>query len=281
MSIRTIATDMQLVIQSATGLGLEDTIIPGNNAYGSYVQLLTGAEVTDDAYGIWINLSNNTVSAVARDSFAKVGVDPSGGTTFIDKIPDLGCSSAGTISASNGGCGGMTYYFPLFIKAGSAIGIAASVNNATVGTLKASVRLFCKPSGIPPRTGTFVRSFGAIAASSSGVPIVPNGSGSKSAFVQLGSALAESLWYWSLGVCCNNSNMTNNTSVWDLYLGDGTNMRSVIVDMIVMPGSLETLAYTCLGQNMLAQIGEKVYSRAGSNSTSPTGMSAIAYGMGG
>lgn len=270
--------EFALVIASATSTAGGVTVTPGNNTYGSYAQVIAGSSVTDDAYGIWINVNANAVSGAARNSIAKLGLDQAGGTSYTDTILDLGCACAGDINAAGGG---ISYYFPLLIKSGTSVGIAVSVNNATVGTCKSYCRLFCKPVGIPPRAGSFVRTFGSSPSTSAGTAVTPNGSGSKSAYVQLGSAVADTLWAWCLGVGCNNSSMTNTAAGWDLAIGTSSQKQIVINDQLVMPGATETLSYISPAMPGLAVSGDLVYVRAGSNAPSATGLSAIAYGVGG
>lgn len=257
------------------------TVTPGNDTYGTYAQVIAGAAVTSDAYGIWINFNSNSVSAVARDTIAKIGFDPAGGTTYTDVALDLLCSCAGIIGGT--GLGGVWYYFPLWIPAGTSIGVAASVHNATVGTLASFCKLAIKPSNSSalPRTGTFVRTFGSTPASSSGTAITPNAAGSKSAYVQLGSATAEPLWYWCLGVGCNNTVMNNNSCAWDLALGDASNKLNVIVDQLSHQTASEVQAFQSPGVAADAATGSLVYVRAGSSAAQVTGISAAAYAVGG
>ncbi len=47
----------------ASAYGL--SVTPGNNTKGSYGQLISGASLTDDVYGIYVNINSNTVSATA------------------------------------------------------------------------------------------------------------------------------------------------------------------------------------------------------------------------
>ena len=111
--------------------------------------------------------------------------------------------------------------------------------------------------------------------------MTPNSAGGKSAFVQLGAPLTESLWYWTLGVGCNNAAMSNNQATWDLAIGDATDRRIVIADQLVIPTAAEVLAYTSAGAAAGASPGDRVWVRAGASAVSPTGMSAAAYGVGG
>jgi beta-phosphoglucomutase-like phosphatase (HAD superfamily) len=59
-----------LIIASASGapgasVGASTT--PGNNSYGSYASIMSGATVTDDVYGLWIIVNTGFVSGSARE----------------------------------------------------------------------------------------------------------------------------------------------------------------------------------------------------------------------
>lgn len=256
-------------------------ITPGNDAYGTYVQLLSAAQVTDDAYGIWICINSVAVSAVTRNLLANIGADPGGGTAYQVVIPDLLGSCAGSMTGT--GLGGIWYYFPLGFRAGTSLACQMSVHNATVGTGNCFVKLVRQPSqGVPPRVGSYVRAFGVTSASSSGTAVTPNGAGSKSAYVQLGTiAAGDVLWSWCGGIGCDNSVMSNNQSTWDFAIGSASNKRIVISDQLVIPTAAEVLAYTSPGATAIGIGGDGLYVRAGGSASSPTGMSAIMYGVGG
>ena len=255
------------------------TITPGNNAYGSYTQLIAGASVTDDVYGIWININAMAVSGSARDALVKIGVDPAGGSSYTDFVVDLSGSCAG---AANGtGLGGIVYYFPLRVRAGTSIALAASVNNGTVGTCSAWCWLKSKQSHPErARIGSFVRTFGSTLASSSGTALTP-GTNAKGSYVQLGSALVEPLWFWQIGVFNNNAVGNNNPLAFDLALGTASNKRIVIADLPIIANTAEALHYVSLGAEAVGAPGDLVYARAAAQGAPSTGWSAAAYGIGG
>ena len=96
-------------------------ITPGLNTMGSWVQLLTGAQMANDAYGILININNSSTSATTRNILLDVGVDNAGGTSYTVKIPYL---MGGHASPYNIGSGGIWYYFPLFIPKSSGVPVS-------------------------------------------------------------------------------------------------------------------------------------------------------------
>lgn len=284
--LATKANTFGLVIASHVNVGatLGVSVTPAQNAYGSYAQVIAGASLTDDAYGIWININSGNVSAAVRDTLVTIGIDPAGGTSYTDTINHLLGSCA---AAYNGASivGGHFYYFPIRIRAGSSVGAKASVNNATVGTINVAARFFCRPTRPELiRYGSYVKTFGEVTATSKGTDVTSGGSNAKGSWVQLGSNLTESLWFWQIGHGMNQTGMNNNGSLWDLGLGDGSNNRIVIADRYVQTNAAEILA-TPHGAEFNAHMegtsGVGVYARAASPGTAQTGWSAAAYGVGG
>src|SRR5882672_122964 len=283
MSIRALnqtLPEFGLVIASATNAASGTTITPGNNAYGSYAQLIAGASVTDDVFGFWINLNTLAVSGSARDGLLKIGTDRSGGSSFTDTtIIDLLVSCAGANAGNNSG--GIWYFLPFRLPAGTSIGAAVSVNNATIGACSAFVQLRCKPKYAPPRCATFMRAFGTAPSTSSGTALTPS-NGSKSAYVQVGSALADQIWYWCLGVGSNNAVMQTVAGAFDLaVVVSMTINRRVIADQLVVCNTAEAQGFRSLGEYGLGNIGDKVFIRGGANGVWNTGCSVAAYGFGG
>jgi len=259
-------------------LAVGSTIVPGNNVYSAYSQVIVAV---DDVYGLWLNISNIGVSGLAKDALAKIGVDPAGGTAFVDKIIDIACSSAGALSGTGGL--GIWYYFELGIRAGSSIAVAVSTNNAVVGTSTVFIQLVGRPTGpVAPRAGSFVQAFGSSPATSSGTAITPGSAGASSAWIQLGSALTAPIWAWNLGICINNSIQNNNIGTWDLGIGDASNKRVVIADLANVTTTAETHYFKSISTRGQGNVGDGVFVRGrAAGGTALTGLSVIAHGTGG
>lgn len=279
MTVRNAFCEFQWLPSHSSSIGA--SVTPGNNTYGSYVQLLPAASLTERAYGIQFAINSMSSSGIARDAMFKFGTDPAGGSSFVDIGTDIACSCASPIGGT--GVGVITPVIPIRFEAGSSIGVAMSVNASTVGTASAFCRLIWKPShpDLVPRTGTALRSYGTNPGTSSGTAVTPNGAGSKSAFVQLGTiAAGDSPWFWFGGIFCNNSAMSNNPSWWDWALGSSTTVnRTIIADDIIAPSTAETLTRLWQGAYAQGNPGDGVFARAGGPATSPTGMSAGAYAV--
>lgn len=255
------------------------TVTPGNNTFGSYVSILAPAALTEDCYGLWIHLGNNSTSAAIRDMLWNVGIDRTGGTTYTTLIPNLVCAGAGTAAAQPG----VVYYFPIFIPSGSQLAAQSSVNNATAGAPKMWVRAFGKPSRAElPRYGHFVRSFGEVAASSRGTLVVPGNSGAEGSWTQLGSATGDDLWWWQIGMGLADTTATQQAYFADLSVGTTTEKRLVIQDEMWMETTAEVQAQVH-GWNYYHEVpsGANVYGRASAQSTSDADFSMVAYGVGG
>lgn len=264
------------------------SVTPGaSNAYGSYTSILAGASVTDDAYGLEIVVDNAYVNATDRGMLVTIGFDPAGGTSFGglggvtgNEISDLLCSGAYVWYSNAAPAAGHRFYFPVFVKAGTSIGAKAQTNAATAGTVRVSVRAFCKPEHPEyVRAGSFVRTLGANTTTTDGVSIT-QGTASEGSWTEIGTA-ADDLWYIETGIGARSATQSANLSHVDVSIGDATNKRVVVRDAFFWAGNDEstakagrTSAYATIAN------GDKVYARAQS-SGAISGMSIACYAVGG
>jgi hypothetical protein len=263
------------------------TVTPAQNAYGTYAQVLAGAQLalfTEDAFGIWININSGSVSAQARDMLCTIGIDPAGGSSagaVTDLINGLACPMSSPW-VTDRDAGGISYFFPLRIKAGSSIWAKVAVNNASVFTVRVQIRLFCKPK--QPhlvKAGAFVTTFGAAVGTSNGTAVVP-GQASEGTWTQLGSALTKPHWFWQLGFGINQAVADNAAFACDLGIGDGTNNRVAILEDTAFTTTVERCRVDHVGGYLDASIGDKVYGRIQASALTATNtQSMIAYGVGG
>lgn len=256
------------------------SITPGNNTYGSYTQVLSGANVAKDVFGILIHINSNATSTAARDTIVTIGVDPAGGTSYTDLIPNLlGSSAAGAISIAGGS--GIHYFFPLWIKSGSTVAAKASVNNATVGTLRVRIQVF----GLPRDrrnivVGTKCLAYGITAGSSTGTSVTP-GTTNEGSWTSLGTiASTDNPWWWQYGMGVNNGTITAVSYGSDLGIGDASNKVIVGEDRIWTGSTAETWSDDGVGQGYYqAKAGDIVYGRSQASGTAITGLSMAAYGV--
>lgn len=258
------------------------SVTPGNNTKGSWAQLLAGAAVLYDVWEIWINIHGGQVSAAARDIIVDIGIDTAGGTSYTVHIPDLIGSAAAFFSTGiNAVGGGHTYYFPLYIPAGSSIAARASVNSATVGTVRAWVRLYGKPRfpELAPR-GDKVVAYGITAASSRGTIVTP-GTTSEGSYVSLGTTSLDH-WWWQLGMGVNDATTNPLWLTGDLAFGTVGTKVSLIEDECWLTDTVEGIAKTNnVPAEYLRQVpsGSELFARAQCSGTLDAEYSMAAWGL--
>lgn len=251
------------------------SITPGNNSYGSYASLLSS--LTYDCYFVKVQILAGATSNQARDLIVTIGIDPAGGTSYQTWIPDLLGSNA---SAGNIIGGGFLYYFPLYAPAGSQIAAKASVNNATVGTVRVMIQLFGQPSR-PDAIwcGSSVEAVGIVSGSSRGTTVTP-GTTSDGSWTSLGTTTQRCL-FWQLGAGLNDAAMAGDVSfTCDLSTGDGTNQSPIITDVLMGTTALEQMALANSPEGWRdVPAGATIYGRMQGSGTAESNHSLAAYGV--
>lgn len=193
------------------------SVTPAQNAFGSWTQVLAAASVTQNVRGVLVTFTNTNVSGQAKDCVVDIGVDPAGGTSYTTLIPALFASNTPGVTSEPG----TSYYFPVAIASGSSIAARASVNNATVGTVRVQITVFGSPT-VSTKAGTAVQAVGFTAASSSGTAVTP-GQAAEGSWTTVGTLDAES-WFFQLGVGINTGTATGGLLSFDAAEGDGNTM---------------------------------------------------------
>jgi hypothetical protein len=246
---------------------------------GSYAQVLTAANVAKDVFGLHIQFNSNAVSAAARDTICDIGVDAAGGTSYTVLIPSLLASSAAPALGATGV--GLNYYFPLYIKAGSTVAVRASVNNATVGTLRAKIRIFGAPRDRRDvSVGSKVIAYGISTGTSTGTAVTP-GTTSEGTWTSLGTiATGDNPWFWQYGVGINQGTITAVGYTGDLGIGDASNKAIVGEDRVWQGTTGEQWYDDGYGiHHYQAKEGDIVYGRLQCSGTAVSGISMAAYGV--
>jgi hypothetical protein len=260
---------------------LTKSVTPAQNAYGSYTTLIAGANLTEDVYELDVYVGTIAISAAARDGMFQIGVDPTGGTSFSPIVADVVAGPAAVFFQN--AVGGTAYRFPILIRAGSSVGIAGSVNSATLTAFLADCFVRGKPTrpDLIPLVGQFVRSYGASIATSAGTTVVP-GTSAEGLWYEIGT-LVDTIGYFEVGYGINDSTMTTIQYDVDIAIGDATNKRIVAQGITFMASANETLSKG-IGQGFYAQgnPGDKLYARSqSSNNTIDDNQSIAIYGVGG
>ena len=181
-----------------TGIG---TNIPGNasaNVKGANTQVLTG--IAEDCYGIHLMFSGTGATSVAQRHYVDLIIDPAAGAG--------GAGSSWSVIISNlffnasrlgtSGAFGTHFYFPLYLKKGTAIGLVHQ-SSTTTTALRGCVKIFGKPKRIDAiRCGTTVQTLGTT-GSTAGTAITPGTSAWGSYTATLGTLTHDS-WWWQGGI---------------------------------------------------------------------------------
>ena len=255
-------------------------ITPGTApTMGSWTQLLSGAAVVNDVYGVLICINSFSSSATTRNVHIDIGVDNAGGTNYVTKIPYLLGGHAAPYNVGSGGC---WYYFPLYIPAGSSIAARGAGNVTTAGYVYITV--FGQPRRPDAvRVGSKVYSFGQTTASATGTTVTP-GTTADGTAVQVGSATTEPLWWWQVGYTCVDTTMSLATVHCDVLAGTTTgNAKILLADSPVIVTAAEQISNlpTTVGCAAAVATGQNIYVRCQSSATADSAISMMAWGLGG
>ena len=247
------------------------------NTKGTAVTLLSGATVTEDVYGIALNFFGGATSAAVRQFLADLLIDEAGGTSWSAKIANLIVDAPSLLFM------GYSYYFPLYIKAGTSIGMQAQCQAATIA-LRCAVKVFGKPSHPHLlRVGTRVETLGADTATSAGVVVTP-GTNALGAYTASLGTLANDNWWWQMGYAINDSTITSAVYHLDVKAGNGTNDKLCIEGILTSGSAVEQMAKTAFGYGLPIRrvaAGSNVYVRAAAMAGAPdSNVSVCAYALG-
>jgi len=249
------------------------TFTAAAGSYGSYVALLAGAAVTEDCYGILINVNSVATASAVRNMLVTIGRDPSGGTSYTDWLTDLNVGNASTYI--NGG--GSWYYFPMYIRAGTSLAVKGNGSSATTGL--ANINIFGQPRN--PAAIRVATKFASFGISGTGGTTITVGSTSDGAWTSLGTA-PRSLWWWQMGCNANDTSLANQAYHLDLAAGDASNKKILIENMLVTGRTTEEFNNAPLTVGCTANVasGRTIYARAQSSTIADTGFAVSAYGCG-
>lgn len=252
-----------------------DALTPVVGSEGGWVSLATGANVSQDVYGVLITINSGNTSATIRNILIDIGVDPAGGTSYTAILTDL----IGSQAANAVDCG-IWYYFPIFIRAGSQIAARAQASNTS--TVRVSIQLFGKPSRPEMlNVGTYSQTLGGTEVD--GTSFTPGNSSAESAsWVSLGTT-SKDLWWWQLGVGISSSTTTSLMYHIDLAWGDASNKYMIIENKrLHLPGTSERISYIPdINGFCSVPAGGELFVRGSCSGTAVTGFYAKAYGVGG
>jgi hypothetical protein len=256
------------------------------NTKGANTNMLNG--IAEDCYGILIGFSGQSATTVARRCMVDLLIDPAAGvgnagSSWSVIINNLYANSP-TIGTT--GCFGYWYFFPLYLKAGTAIGTAHQ--NLVAGTLPLPVYIMVVGKPKRPdlvKVGTKVQTLGATVASTTGTAVTPSTSNSTRSWSATLGTISDDKWWWQLGIGSNDTSMTARSYLFDV----GANATNKILCMQGIPynvtGSIEQASMGAMGflpPYKEISSGQDVYVRGISVGGAPdSSMTAIVYALGG
>lgn len=266
-------------------------VVPTNT-----IQLATTAEVAHDVYGIQLCMNNYDASNAIRNGRVRImtsrnDTGPDTNSVIINDLLMGGCTTPLT------DFGGIWYYFPLFIAAGSSIWAQAlgSVATSAVSTeFHVGMWLFGRPKHPEiARVGRYVDTFGITAATHTGTAITL-GTASEQAFAQIGNTTTRPYWWAQMGFSYNDASTTNaalhlDLAKWDpskaIIGSDAALVRNVLIqDQLWITNTTEQVSCRPYYGGMTGRqvpTGSIIVGRGQTSGVSDTGPSIAAYMLGG
>lgn len=267
---------------SNTALG---TNCPGHanaNTKGANTALLAG--IAEDCYGIAILLMGGATDATIRRQLTDILIDPdagagNAGASWSVSIANL--LSSGPAFGTNRT--GYWFYFPLYLKAGTAIGAAHQDLVATTQALRVAVRIFGKPRRPDALTcGTKVQTLGVDTSTTAGTTITPGTSGAWGSYTASLGTLNNDSWWWQLGCGTADTTMSAINMLFDVAC-NATNKIICAQEILYSANSDEHSGKQAFGSCLPIQYigaGQNVYARANcTNSAADSGNTVAVYAM--
>jgi len=250
------------------------SVTPGSGSKGSYYQLASGANLANDVYGIRLWFTTGSTTSTIRDILADIGIDPAGGTSYSQTG---GINNIFVPQASSAVNSGRWFYFPLFIKAGSSVGVRGQANNTS--TFRCAAWFFGKPTS--PHSidvATYSETLGV--SGNGGTPFTCGNTATWGSWTSLGS-LTRACWYFALAFGHNVGTTSSQMYFAELAYGDGTNMITIIpCKPMFNPGSAEASGSPMLDGVWKVPAGGTLYVRGSASGTAET-TEAVVVALGG
>jgi hypothetical protein len=260
---------------------------------GSLVLLASGATTTvfgpwngignpsEDCYGILLNFNNYGITNAIRNALVNIAVDTSGGTNYDTNIviSNLMASSCAPYNLPGHG---VWYYFPLYIPAGSAIGIQGkgTVNTSNFGVV---IYMFTRPRRPElVRAGSYVDSYGINTGANNRGTTITMGTTADGANTLMGTATRDGWWTQ----CCfaqNDASQTAATIHVDVMAGSSTTVNNFLIQNQPwsVTGAEQISNVPWYGSLNKVVNGDNIYARAQSSAGSDTGPNIGVYVVGG
>lgn len=261
---------------SDAGIGTNSPGHANANTKGANTAMLSA--IAQDCYGISIMFSGQSATTSSRRCLVDLLVDPAGGTSWSVAIANL--AAVGPTFGTSGAWG-VHYYFPLYLKSGTAIGTAHQ--NAVAGTLplRVAMRVYGKPKRPHlVKCISKVQTLNADTTTTGTTVATTPGTAAKGSYsATLGTLLRDS-WWWQAGVLSTDGSMTANGYLWDVAVNATNKLMCLENMMYSVTGTIEQSSKSAMGTNLPireAVSGENVYTRAAAVGAPDTGMGAVVY----
>jgi len=252
-------------------------VTPGSGSKGAYVQLASGANLAKDSYALALWVNAGSTSTGIRDLLLDIGLDPAGGTSYSQTG---GINNIYAPQSSNAVDGGRWFYFPLWIKAGTSVGVCGQANDAS--TVRVAAWFYGQPTN--PEfavAGQYSETLGV--SGNGGTPFTCGNSAAWGSWTSLGTT-TKSCWHWTLAWGHNVGTTTAQMYFAELAVGDGSNYKTILpCQPMFNPGTTEksgngpTPAFCCGYWEVPA--GATLYVRGSASGTAQT-TEAVAVGIG-
>jgi hypothetical protein len=258
------------------------SVVPGaSDAEGSWTQVL-GA-LGQDVTGFYLLVTGGGTASNIKSHLLDVGVDPAGGSSYTAILSNLVCGASSVLAGGTGLSGmGLSFYFPLRIRAGSTVAVRIQGSNATAGTVRVAIRAWGQPD-LPHLwpVGQYTETIGTITGSQ-GVSFTP-GNAADGSWASLGSTTRE-LWWWQIGYQISNGTITSETTYIEIAYGDATN-KHVICRLQHIGNTNEycgnVMPVQLIESYCRVPAGSNLYIRGRCNNAPDTGYNGVAVGVGG
>ena len=241
-------------------------VTPVVGSKGSYTEVF--AALSNDTYGLMVLVHNSRTSAANRQIVLDIAIGAAGSEQVI--LPDLLVSNASLIN----GTGGVWYYFPIFVPAGTRVAARAQSNSTTA--CRVIVRAMQQP--LEPAMLRTCRHVEAIGITGITPTTCNPGTTSEGSWVLLGTT-SRDLWWWQMGIQSSSATMSATLSHYDLAVGDGTNFQIIMQDVPFATASDEQSSKPLfvMGCERFVSAGSSIYAR-GQSDTSFSPFQVCAYG---
>lgn len=256
------------------------TFTAGNtNTPGTAVTLLSA--LSQDIQLLSIGFQGVTLSTADCNALADLLVDPAGGTSWSAKISSIPCG----YSPLNTGalCASLWYHFPIYIKAGTSIGLrAATAHTADITTGVCIINTYGSPSS-PDMwwCGENVETLGANTSTSKGTDLTsPGVSNANGSWTSIGTSTYR---YGSvqLGVGGVSTNAATNGIGYNTFMGYGSTKLVGTSPHYSCSSSNEALARTGHQQPIFCDVASGTVWQAmtSSSSASPQNLNVVVMGV--